>query len=42
MQSILLVLPMSRRTGNQMKWPTQRAPQRRGGFRYVDYYYIII
>lgn len=27
-----IVLPISRRTGKQMKWPSQRSPNRRGGF----------
>jgi hypothetical protein len=26
-----IVLPASRRTGNQMEWPTQRSPNRKGG-----------
>ena len=26
-----IVLPMSRRTGKQMTWPTQRSPNRKGG-----------
>jgi hypothetical protein len=26
-----IVLPKSRRTGNQMEWPTQRSPNRKGG-----------
>ncbi|MEZ4795595.1 MAG: M20/M25/M40 family metallo-hydrolase [Flavobacteriaceae bacterium] len=26
-----IVLPTSRRTGNQMEWPTQRSPNRKGG-----------